>query len=75
MNFKTTFFGLNVEIECTLYPGEPRTHVDPGTEPECELDSIEHKGEFVEIDSLPEEELRRFEREAFQAAADEANEY
>ncbi len=74
MNFKTILFALRVDVECTLYPGEPMTQVDPGTEPECEITLMTHKNCYIEIDELPEEELRRIEREAFQAVCEEANE-
>ena len=72
MNFKTTLFGLDVDVECTLSPGEPMTHDYPGCEAdeaECQLDSITHKESSIEIDELPDEQTDRIIKEAFIAAS------
>ena len=69
MNFKTTLFGLDVDVECTFSPEELMTHDHPGCEAECQLDSITHKESSIEIDDLPDEQTDRIIKEAFMAAS------
>ena len=69
--FKTELFGLTVEVEGEFSPAEPQTLTDPGCPAEFEINTIEHKDELFEVDSLPYQELCDIEQAAFDAATDE----
>lgn len=73
--FKTELFGLEVQVEGYFEAGEKPSHDCPGCEPEYHIESIIHKGECFEIDSLPDDILWGFVKEAFQKSADEHDPY
>ena len=70
--FKTELFGLEVQVDGYFEDGEDPTHDCPGCEPEYHIDSIIHKGEGFEIDSLPESSIIEIIKSAFDAAIKEA---
>jgi hypothetical protein len=71
-SFTKELFGLNVLVTGEFSPEEPRTLDYPGCPADFEIETIEHKGDQLEIDSLPEEELSEIIRYAFESASNEA---
>lgn len=74
-SFTTDLFGLTVLVTGEFTPEEKQTFDYPGCEAEFHIQEIEHKGEQLEIDSLPDEELKFIAIEAFSKAKDDADEY
>lgn len=71
-SFTTELFGLSVLVTGEFSPEEPMTFNYPGCPAEFEIETIEHKGDQIEIDSLPEEELSEIISAAFESASNEA---
>ena len=71
-SFTTDLFGLTVLVTGEFSPEEPRTFNYPGCPAEFDIQEIEHKGEQIEIDSLPEEELSEIISAAFESASNAA---
>ena len=71
-SFTTDLFGLTVEVTGEFTPEEKQTFDYPGCEAEFHIQEIEHKGEQLEIDSLPDSELREIASTAFEKAANDA---
>ena len=69
--FKTELFGLTVEVEGTFEAGEAPSIDCPGCEPEFIIEDIQHKGESLEVDSLPDEVLEAIVKEAFEKYDDD----
>lgn len=69
--FTTELFGLIVEVEGVFEAGEPQTWDCPGEPPHFEIEKIVHKGEELEIDSLPPYELETICSEAFDKVEEE----
>ena len=71
-SFTTTLFGLDVEATGTFTPEEKQTFDYPGCESEFEIERISFGAAEFEIDELPEKELERIRKEAFEAATTQA---
>ena len=52
--FTTKLFGLTVEVSGSACAGEPATIDCPASEPEFEIEMIEHEGCEFDIDSIPD---------------------
>ena len=74
-SFNTELFGLNVEVDGYFEPEEKPTFDCPGSDAEYHIETIKHKGEEIEIDSLPENILADLEEEAFKMNLDEHDPY
>lgn len=71
-SFITELFGLNVLVTGEFTLEEKQTFDYPGCEAEFDIQEIEHKGEQLEVDSLPEQELKEIHKAAFESATEEA---
>lgn len=71
-SFNTELFGLNVEVDGYFEPEEKPTFDCPGSDAEYHIETIEHKGEQLEIDSLPDADLSEIISAAFESASNEA---
>ena len=71
-SFTTDLFGLTVEVTGEFTPEEKQTFDYQGCSSDFEIEAIEHKGEQLEIDSLPDEELSEIVSAAFESASNEA---
>ena len=71
-SFTTELFGLNVLVTGEFLPEEQQTFDYPGSPADFDIHEIEHKGEQLEIDSLPDEDLQEIIDAAFESASNEA---
>jgi hypothetical protein len=71
-SFTTDLFGLTVLVTGEFSPEEAQTFDYPGCSAEFNIEEIEHKGEQLEIDSLPDGELREIVKAAFESASNAA---
>ena len=73
--FNTELLGLTVEVEGEFSPAEAPSIDCPGWPAEFEINTIEHKGELLEVDQIDDSTLANIEQAAFDAASDERGEY
>ena len=71
-SFETEILGVTMQVSGEFEPEEPMTHDCPGWPASFEIDTIEHKGEELEVDSFPTEMLNEICDAAFAAASEEA---
>ena len=71
-SFTTDLFDLTVLVTGEFSPEEKQTFDYPGCSADFEIETIEHKGEQLEIDSLPDEDLSEIISAAFESASNEA---
>ena len=65
--FEMQLFGLTVEISGEAWKGESASIDCPRSEPEFEINSIEHELATIEIDDLSDSMLKHIERAALKA--------
>ena len=65
--FEMQLFGLTVEVSGEAWSGEPATMVCPHSEPEFEINTIEHELATIEIDDLSDSMLLHIERAALKS--------
>jgi len=73
--FETKLFGLTVEVEGVFDTGENPSLDCEGYPPSFEIETIQHKGDDIEVCDLPEEELEDIEQAAFVDASNNYDPY
>jgi len=71
INFDYNLFGLTVKVACTLTKGEPATFDCPGYDDTCDIETITHANDEVNVSLLPEDEIASIEKAAFKFAKNE----
>ena len=70
-SFNTELFGLTVEVDGYFVEEEKQTFDCPASDAEYHIETIKHRGEEIEIDTLPEEVVWNLMIEAFEKNTDE----